>query len=325
MKNQANSRVKSPSHDAHGGKSVEIERFAWVNHAKSRGIAAPEYLGCGDAWDESPSRGAHTVRPATAIKDMGDGTQIAMLPAKPELPELPPLARTGAQLAILVLDAAAYKELRAAGRVGKVPSRTKRAPRKGGLVSAHLADFRAPVAPPVAAGRICTTRAISSYDDAPRSWCAAIRRTLPLVGCDRGAARYKRVRQQSCHTRRVKHVACVAHTPRTADTRRKGGTIIAALPLTPAIVRAVEGVSARRDIVSRIAEYAAARGWHRVCPTPETTETPAQAAMTVPTPPAQAVRRVIPVDVALARGLLARKLQVIGHIDAVVTPRVTQD
>ncbi len=314
MKNQAKSHEKSPSRDATGGKSVQNERFAWVHHAKARGIAAPEYLGCGDAWDESPSRGPHTVRPATAITDREDGTQIAMLPAKPELPELPPLARSSAQLAILALDRAEFAQLRASGRAHKLPSRTKRAPRKGGLVSAHLEDFRAPVAPPVAAGRICTTRAISSHD-VPRSWCAAYCRTTVARECDRGAARYKRVRQQSCHARRVKRASCVAYTPHTADTR-KGGTIVAALPLTAHLVRALNGATARRDIVSLIAEYAAARGWHTVCAGYD--DAPAQTAP-AQTAPAPVGPRIIPADMAHAKGLAKRKHAALGPA---ATPRL---
>lgn len=114
-----------------------------------------------------------------------------------------------------------------------------------------------------------------------------------------------------------------------ADTTRRGGTIVAALPLTPAIVRVLEGgpwhytwdhATTRTRVVP--VDYAT-RGWHTVCDSGDTEAiTPAT---TVPTRTAQAVRRVVPVEVALARGLLARKLQVIGAIGAVVKPRVTED
>lgn len=315
MKKSHTTRAESPPHDAIGGKSVQIERFSWVNHAKARGIASPEYLGCGEAWDESPSRGAHNPRPATALTGE-DGALRALLPSKPELPELPPLARTTAQLAILALDRAEFAQLRASGRVHKLPSRTKRAPRKGGLVSAHLEDFRAPVARPIAGGRICTTRA--------NTWCAEYARPRTVGLCDRGPARVKRVKQALCHARRVKRVACVAHTMHTDATRKGFGPIIAALPLTPHLVRAIEGVSERRDVMSRIAAYATARGWQSVRGEYDTAQT-APAPSGVPAQTAPVGPRIIPVEVAATRRLLARKMQVIGQINAVVMPRVTED
>jgi len=320
MKNSHTTRAVTPPHDAIGGKSVKIERFAWCTHAKARGIATPEYLGCGEAWDESPSRGAHNPRAATEFTG-DDGALVAILPTRPELPELPPLARTWAQRAILALDRANFAQLRASGRAHKLPSRARRgASRKGGLVSAHLEDLRAPVARPIAGGRICTTRA--------NAWCAEYAHPRTVAGCDRGPARVKRVKQALCHARRVKRVACVAHTMHTDATRKGYGTIIAALPLTPHLVRALEGGPWQYTYChATLAGYATFRGWHSVCtdtapedatPT-DPTETP-----TAPTP-AQPVRRVVPAEVALARGLLARKMQVIGQIDAVVKPRVTED
>lgn len=329
MKTHDKSRAESPPHDAKGGKSVEIERFSWCYHAKARGIASPEYRGCGEAWDVAPSRGVHNVRPATVIlparlmtvRKVQVMAQPAILPQRGETPDYPALWRNTAQLAILALDCAEYAQLRASGRAHKLPTKAKRArARAGGLVSEHLEDFRTPSTPAIGAGRIAPPRAIGARG----GWCAEYAHPRTVGVCDRGSARAKRVKQSVCHARRVKHATCKASTIRAIDTRKGSGTVLAAQPLTPHLVRAIEGVSVRRDVVSRIAAYAATRGWHSVCTTPENT-TPAVVAPTVPTQPAQPARRVVPVEVALARGLLARKMQVIGTIDAVVTPRVTED
>lgn len=345
MKVHNTTRAESPPHDAHGGKSVKIERFTWVNHAKARGIASPEYRGCGDAWDVAPSRGAHNVRPPTVLEEgrtvalrtqitrgKGDNRQcevqtvhvlatVAHLPEMPQAPEYPALWRTRAQLAILALDCAEYAQLRASGRAHKLPTKAKRArARAGGLVSEHLEDFRTPATPAIGAVRITPPRAIGARG----GWCAEYAHTTDALRVQRGPARFARVKQSVCHARRVKHATCKASTNRAIDTRKGSGTIIAALPLTAHLVRAVEGVSARRDVVSRIAAYAAARGWHNVRGEYDTAQT-APAPSGVPAQTAPVGPRIIPVEVAATRRLLARKMQVIGTIDAVVRPRVTED
>lgn len=347
MKKYDKSRGVTPPHDAPGGKSVEIERFAWSAHAKARGIATPEYLGCGDAWDVAPSRGAHNVRPATVLekgrtvalrtqitRGKGETRQcevqtvhvlatVAHLPEMPEAPEYPALWRSKAQLAILALDRAEYAQLKASGRAHKLPTTAKRArPRGVGLVSEHLEDFRTPSTPAIGAGRISPPRAIGARG----GWCAEYAHTTDTPRVDRGPARFARVRQSSCHARRVKHVACKASIIRAIDARKGSGTIIAALPLTPHLVRALEGGPWQYTYChDTMATYATLRGWHSVCTTPEGATPPAVVAPTVPTQPAQPAARVVPVEVALARGLLARKMRVIGTIDAVVTPRVSND
>ena len=331
MKTHDKSRAESPPHDAHGGKSVEIERFAWCHHAKARGIAAPEYLGCGDAWDVAPSRGAHNARPTTVIlparltvvRGAPVMAQSAMLPHRAEMPDYPALWRSTTQLAILALDRAEYAQLRASGRAHKLPTTAKRArARAGGLVSKHLEDFTTPSTPAIGAGRISPPRAIGARG----GWCAEYAHTTATPRVDRGPARFARVKQSVCHARRVKHATCKASIIRAMDTRKGQGTIIAALPLTPHLVRALEGGPWQYTYChDTMATYATIRGWHSVCTTPEGATPPAVVAPTVPTQPAQPAARVVPVEVALARGLLARKMQVIGTIDAVVTPRVTED
>lgn len=332
MKNQTTSRPVTPPGDAKGGKSVEIERFSWVNHAKARGIASPEYLGCGDAWDVAPSRGAHVMRPATVLEEgrtvalrthitRGEGDNrrcevqtvhvigtVAHLPEMPQAPEYPPLWRSSAQRAILARDRAEYAQLKASGRVHKLPTKAKRArPREGGLVSKNLEDFATPTTPAIGAGRITPPRAIGARG----GWCAEYARPRTVGLCDRGPARYKRVKHALCHARRVKRVTCVAHTMHTDATRKGFGTISAALPLTPHLVRAIEGVSVRRDVMSRIAAYATTRGWQSVRGEYDTAQT-APAPSGVPAPTAPVGPRIIPADMAYAKGIAKRKHAALG-------------
>jgi hypothetical protein len=307
-------------------KLPRVTHFVWSEHARTRGVQSPQYVGFG-AWPTvSPGKGASWVKPSTDNETTEDGRIIAYLPPNPNKPEKGnpggKIAHFSGCAAILRNDAARYKSARASALdptgfvVGfDTPQRTPSVRRVD--PSAWHKGRIAPIAAPIGA-RLCGTQ--------PAKGCRAKVAGMASAVCNRGPRKGARCSTLArCAHRRLpgcKHgasgIAC------NARTNGKGRTILAT-PMPEGkgsiAVASVKGWAAVRSDTRAEGSYALdtgpARGdtlGHR--------QSPAKA----PEGPTNAPEgpRVISFAEALARGNAKRKREALGDAATTVPRTIPQ-